>query len=106
TPASAACSASPSASLSLPSTPDPPTLRMSSSFTVNASLAATGAVFAVAAAVKLQVGPVVVVLPSLTVAYHSYCAPRVSPAKAAVVFDPETTFELVAIAVNGEPFML
>ena len=43
------------------------------------------------AVVNVLVELVVVLLPSLTVAYHSYCAPAVKPAQLAVALEPEAT---------------
>ena len=89
--------------MSLPSTPLPETVSVASSAIVYASPAATGAEFAPLDAVKLQVGPVVVTWPSLTVAYHSYSVPGTRPLHAVVVLEPEATPLFVPMTVNGAP---
>ena len=49
---------------------------------------------------NVQVGPVVVLVPSLTVTYHSNVWPAPRPGQAAVSLPPEATFVCWAICVK------
>src|SRR6266511_2447669 len=73
-----------------------------SSAVVTACAAATGAWFAGApAVVKVQVGPVVVSWPSLTVTYHSYSVFAERLLHVVEAFEPDGTFASVPITAKG-----